>query len=218
MEVEAKHKKNSIAPKEDRVTAEDIVKESMAGLGILPEEDEDYETEEEEDAVAPPKPPPIRAEDRKSKKQRLKEKKVKREQFRARRRKRVRILMNQIYQLKRFKKEMKEKELLQEEKRKFRKQKLETKQPRLGHLKFEKPEQDLKLTSELTGTLRQLVPEGHVLTDRLQSFMSRTMIEPRKRLNKQKLKFRPKWQQKRAFREFDEKLEAELKKEEKMEN
>ena len=46
--------------------------------------------------------------------------------------------------------------------------------------------------------------------------MSRTMIEPRSRQGKQKLKFRPKWQQKRAFREFDEKFEAELKKEEKM--
>ena len=40
------------------------------------------------------------------------------------------------------------------------------------------------------------------------------MIEPRLRLGKQKPKFRPKWQQKRSFREFDENMEKECKKEE----
>ena len=50
-----------------------------------------------------------------------------------------------------------------------------------------------------------------------QSFLARTMMEPRVRRGKQKLKFRPKWQQKRSFREFGEKMEEELKKEEKME-
>ena len=39
------------------------------------------------------------------------------------------------------------------------------------------------------------------------------MVEPRTRLGKQKLKFRPKWQKKRSFREFDEKFDADQKKE-----
>jgi len=78
----------------------------------------------------------------------------------------MRILMNQVYQVKRLKKEIREEELNLKEKRKFRKEKLEKRMPRLGTAKWTEPDQDLKLTEELTGSLRELVPEGHVLTDR----------------------------------------------------
>jgi len=208
--------KSKPAPIGERVTAEDIVKESMQGLGILGDSDEEFETDEEEQKE-PIVKPVIRAENRKSKKQRLKEQKVLKEQTKARRRKKLRILMNQIYEVKRIKRELREHDEALEQRRQYRRQKKETRMPRLGRVKYQKPDQDLKLTTELTGTLRQLVPEGDVLSDRHESFMARTMMEPRNRLGKQKLKFRPKWQQKRSFREFDEKFEAELKKDEKME-
>ena len=60
------------------VTAEDIVKEQMQGLGILPEDDEDYETEEELDGEEKNKykAGPTTPANRKSKKQRQKERKV----------------------------------------------------------------------------------------------------------------------------------------------
>merc|ERR1712233_167830 len=151
------------------------------------------------------------------KKQRLKERKVLKEQTRARRRKRLRVLMNQIYEVKRIKKELRAQDAELEKRRIYRKEKQANQMPRLGWIKYQKPDQELKLSSELTGTLRQLVPEGNVLSDRHESFLARTMMEPRLRRGKQKLKFRPKWQQKRSFREFGEKMEEEIKKEEKME-
>ena len=60
---------------DDRVTEEDIFRESVQGLGIM-SEDEDYQTEEEnaDDQEEKPIKQPIRAEDRKDKKDRRKEK------------------------------------------------------------------------------------------------------------------------------------------------
>ena len=58
---------------DDRVTEEDIFRESVQGLGIM-SDDEDYQTEEEENVEEKPIKQPIRAEDRKDKKDRRKEK------------------------------------------------------------------------------------------------------------------------------------------------
>ena len=99
--------------------------------------------------------------------------------FRARRRKKLRILMSQIYEVKRIKREIKERDAALEERRKYRKEKGEKRMPRLGQIKYKEPEQDLKLSTELTGTLRQLVPEGHVLTDRLQVNLTHKFRPPR---------------------------------------
>merc|ERR1711917_203065 len=113
---------------------------------------------------------PIRAEDRKDKKDRRKEKKQIIQVLRARRRKRMRILMNQVFQVKRLKRELKAEEEELEKKRQYRKEKAENKTPRLSNLKWDenKVAQDLKLTDELTSTLRELVPEGSVMTERYQ--------------------------------------------------
>ena len=90
--------------------------------------------------------------------------------FRARRRKRMRILMNQVFQVKRLKRELKAEEEELEKKRQYRKSKAENKMPRLSNLKWDESKlaQDLKLTDELTSTLRELVPEGSVMTERYQ--------------------------------------------------
>merc|ERR1711953_1504878 len=141
-------------------TEEDIFKESVAGLGII--SDDEYETEEDDDQEEKPIKKPIRAEDRKDKKDRRKEKKQIIQVLRARRRKRMRILMNQVFQVKRLKRELKAEEEELEKKRQYRKEKAENKMPRLSNLKWDenKVAQDLKLTDELTSTLRELVPEG----------------------------------------------------------
>ena len=74
--------------------------------------------------------------------------------------------MNQIYEVKRIKKELRAQDAELEKRRIYRKEKLANQMPRLGWTKYQKPDQELKLSSELTGTLRQLVPEGNVLSDR----------------------------------------------------
>merc|ERR1712037_760287 len=200
-------------------TEEEMAIESMRGLGILPEEDNDdqYETEEETSEPGFVKKP-VRAEDRKDRKQRRKEKRVLNAQRAVRKKKQMAILLNQFYSIKKIKKELREFEKNEEEK-KYNKDKLEKRVPRIGILKADmNPDQEIKLSDELVGTLRQLVPEGNVLTDRLKSFESRTMLEPRRKQKRHKQAFKTKWQQKRTFREFDEKFEKELKKEEAMES
>merc|ERR1712137_465282 len=171
-------------------------------------------TEEEDNQEDKPIKKPIRAEDRKDKKDRRKEKKQIIQVLRARRRKRMRILMNQVFQVKRLKRELKAEEEELEKKRQYRKSKAENKMPRLSNLKWDesKVAQDLKLTDELTSTLRELVPEGSVMTERYQSFVNRAMIEPRQK-HKNKKKFKVKYQEKRQYREFAEKFGKELAKE-----
>lgn len=72
---------------------------------------------------------------------------------------------------------------------------------RLGRLKYQAPDIDLQLSSELTNSLRTLKPEGNILRDRFKSFQRRNMIEPRERA-KFKRKYKVKLVEKRAFREI----------------
>nr|XP_027801564.1 ribosome biogenesis protein NOP53 isoform X1 [Marmota flaviventris] len=72
---------------------------------------------------------------------------------------------------------------------------------RLGRLKYQAPDIDVQLSDELSGSLRTLKPEGHILRDRFKSFQRRNMIEPRERA-KFKRKYKVKLVEKRAFREI----------------
>ncbi|XP_075849315.1 ribosome biogenesis protein NOP53 [Microcebus murinus] len=71
---------------------------------------------------------------------------------------------------------------------------------RLGRLKYQAPDIDVQLSSELSDSLRTLKPEGNILRDRFKSFQRRNMIEPRERA-KFKRKYKVKLVEKRAFRE-----------------
>lgn len=71
---------------------------------------------------------------------------------------------------------------------------------RLGRLKYQDPDIDVQLSSELSGSLRTLKPEGNILRDRFKSFQKRNMIEPRERA-KFKRKYKVKLVEKRAFRD-----------------
>ncbi|XP_012589275.1 PREDICTED: glioma tumor suppressor candidate region gene 2 protein isoform X2 [Condylura cristata] len=72
---------------------------------------------------------------------------------------------------------------------------------RLGRLKYQAPDIDVQLSSELSGSLRTLKPEGNILRDRFKSFQRRNMIEPRERA-KFKRKYKVKLVEKRAYREI----------------
>ncbi|XP_059007380.1 ribosome biogenesis protein NOP53 isoform X2 [Mustela lutreola] len=72
---------------------------------------------------------------------------------------------------------------------------------RLGRLKYQAPDIDVQLSSELSDSLRTLKPEGNILRDRFKSFQKRNMIEPRERA-KFKRKYKVKLVEKRAFREI----------------
>nr|KAF6272692.1 NOP53 ribosome biogenesis factor [Myotis myotis] len=72
---------------------------------------------------------------------------------------------------------------------------------RLGRLKYQDPDIDVQLSSELADSLRTLKPEGNILRDRFKSFQKRNMIEPRERA-KFKRKYKVKLVEKRAFREI----------------
>ncbi|XP_037372770.1 ribosome biogenesis protein NOP53 isoform X1 [Talpa occidentalis] len=72
---------------------------------------------------------------------------------------------------------------------------------RLGRLKYQAPDIDVQLSSELAGSLRTLKPEGNILRDRFKSFQRRNMIEPRERA-KFKRKYKVKLVEKRAYREI----------------
>ena len=78
------------------------------------------------------------------------------------------ILLNQFYSIKKIKRELREHEQELQKQKEFKKEKVEKRVPRIGHLKADmNPDQEIKLSEELVGTLRQLVPEGNVLSDRL---------------------------------------------------
>nr|KAF6411140.1 NOP53 ribosome biogenesis factor [Rousettus aegyptiacus] len=72
---------------------------------------------------------------------------------------------------------------------------------RLGRLKYQAPDIDVQLSSELPDSLRTLKPEGNILRDRFKSFQRRNMIEPRERA-RFKRKYKVKLVEKRAFREI----------------
>jgi len=59
---------------------------------------------------------------------------------------------------------------------------------RLGSLKYEDPEIDLKLSTEITGNLRNLKPEGNIMRDRYKSLQKRNIIEPRVKAKKSDFK------------------------------
>ncbi|XP_043852646.1 ribosome biogenesis protein NOP53 isoform X2 [Dromiciops gliroides] len=72
---------------------------------------------------------------------------------------------------------------------------------RLGRLKYQAPDIDVQLSTELADSLRKLKPEGSILRDRFKSFQRRNMIEPRERA-KFKRKYKVKLVEKRSFREL----------------
>ncbi|CAN9511111.1 unnamed protein product [Ophioblennius macclurei] len=190
--------------KKDTATEETKLREQVEGL-VEEEEEEEVEAEmasqqEEEDAATGA----ITLSNKKTERQRKKEKalKIKDQQRLADRQKTDR--QQQLFQLRSIKASIKQKEQSTREKQIKRKAKQEAQksQPRrLGKLKFQPQDMEVKLSDELAGTLRQLKPEGSILKDRFKSLQKRNLIEPRERA-KFKRRLKLKYVEKRAFREI----------------
>jgi len=71
---------------------------------------------------------------------------------------------------------------------------------RLGQNKYEPMDMEVKLSNELVGDLRSLVPEGNLLEDRYDNLKRRNLVAPGVRQKKGQRKFKKKKQEKRAWR------------------
>jgi len=71
---------------------------------------------------------------------------------------------------------------------------------RLGQNKYEPMDMEVKLSNELVGDLRSLVPEGNLLEDRYDNLKRRNLVAPGVRQKKGQRKFKLKRQEKRAWR------------------
>ncbi|XP_042342718.1 ribosome biogenesis protein NOP53 isoform X1 [Plectropomus leopardus] len=188
--------------KEHIATEETIFKEQVEGL--VEEEDEGEEAaapNEEEEGVAVGA---IAQAEKKTERQRKKERAEKIKEQRRLASKRQTDQRQQLFQLRSIKSSIKEQEQKTKAKQTQRKAKQEAQkaQPRrLGKLKFQAQDMEVKLSDELAGSLRQLKPEGSVLKDRFKSLQKRNLIEPRERA-KFKRRLKLKYVEKRAFREI----------------
>ncbi|XP_032870260.1 ribosome biogenesis protein NOP53 isoform X2 [Amblyraja radiata] len=142
--------------------------------------------------------------EKKTEKDRKREKIFKRQELRIKEQKQARERQQQLFRLRSIKGEVRQLELRRAEKKAERteKRKVEANKPRrLGRLKYQDPDLDVKLSDELAGSLRALKPEGSILADRFKSLQKRNLIEPRQRA-KFKRKHKLKYVEKRAFREI----------------
>ncbi|XP_076453564.1 ribosome biogenesis protein NOP53-like isoform X2 [Babylonia areolata] len=71
---------------------------------------------------------------------------------------------------------------------------------KLGRLKAEEPEMEVKLSDQLVGNLRSVKPEGSVMEDRYRSMQMRNLLEARTKAHKKKTK--TKKFEKKSFREI----------------
>ncbi|XP_034556659.1 ribosome biogenesis protein NOP53 [Notolabrus celidotus] len=186
--------------REDIVTEETILREQVEGL-VEEETEEAAAPNEEDDDVAVGA---ITLSEKKTERQRKKERaeKVKDQRRQANRQKNYQ--QQQLFQLRSIKASIKQRDQRTKARQTQRKanQEAQKAQPRrLGKLKFQAQDLEVKLSDELASSLRQLKPEGSVLKDRFKSLQKRNLIEPRERA-KFKRRHKVKYQEKRAFREI----------------
>ncbi|XP_055880216.1 ribosome biogenesis protein NOP53-like [Biomphalaria glabrata] len=157
-------------------------------------DDFDNESEDENDTGFISANPPVRREDRKTRKQKRMKKdleiqakeKLKEEVIKKRENMVLRLpsIKSEINKQERLRKEREALKLKQQEEEKF-------KTRRLGSIKFEEPDLDLKLSTELTASYRELKPEGQPIVDIFKSIQRRNIVEPRVK-QRMKRKYKPK--------------------------
>ncbi|XP_050784516.1 ribosome biogenesis protein NOP53 isoform X2 [Gopherus flavomarginatus] len=173
--------------------------------GLLEESaDEGGEEEAPDEPPAPgATPPPAPLHEKKTEQQRRREKEAKFLEARRLGEKAARCRRQELFQLRSIRLQVKrrEAELLRRRRARLAKRRAEATKPRrLGRLKYEDPDLEVQLSTELAESLRTLKPEGSILRDRFKSLQKRNLIEPRERA-KFKRKYRLKYVEKRAFRE-----------------
>jgi len=175
------------------VTPEIIVNELIEGLGIqeadsATENRDDDDDEEEQTALIQPTKP-------KSKKQRKHEARIERRKhikdFVIKREKQYQGMKKILFEIDQAKRE--------QDVRKARRA-AKVKRPMLSRTRYEEPDEEFKLSSEIQGSLRKLKPEGSVMFDRYMSLQKRCIIEPRKKFKTHK-RSKARLIEKRSFRE-----------------
>ncbi|CAG0898866.1 unnamed protein product [Darwinula stevensoni] len=150
---------------------------------------------------------PIRDEDRKTRKRRRKEHQEKMKLLEAKQKKEERLKEAGVFRINAINRELKLRDQITKERieRRLKREAEKLKQPRvLSRFNYEEPDIELKLSEEVTGSLRELKPEGHLLADRFKSLQRRSIIEPRIKLRLRKKKM--KRFEKRGHRKFGDEM------------
>ncbi|XP_060570686.1 ribosome biogenesis protein NOP53-like [Ruditapes philippinarum] len=187
----------------DAPTEANHLQEMSAGLFHNSDnEDEDEEGDLDKLSVNPP----VRRENKKDERKRKKEKAMKEKAQLAEKEKQKRIKNNNFFRLRSIKAEIKADDKVFSERRKKKEEKKARDLSRtktLSKNKFEEPDLEVKLSDELTGSLREMRPEGHILLDRFNSLMKRNILEVRGRpIPKKQKKYKPKVFEKKTHREI----------------
>jgi len=150
--------------------------------GLVADSDSDSDSDAESGDEYTTVNPPVSRDSRKTKKQKrvkreiadqLKDKKTTRDA------KQRENMVLRIPTLKAEIKKQEEKEKLRLKKKQEEEEQMKFKTKRLGKIKFEELDADLKLSDELVGSLREVKPEGHMLKDVYKSLQRRNILEPR---------------------------------------
>nr|SVE74226.1 EOG090X07H9 [Daphnia barbata] len=148
--------------------------EMTQGLG---DDEEPAKNEEEEvPSVRPTKP--------KTRKQKIRAKALKWQEMRRLKLKEAKKRLLEFQRLRSIRREIRKSEELTAKRIEGRKKQKEAKMFKpaiLGRYKYEPPQIEVNLSTEISGTLRGLKTEGHILIDRYKSLQRRNIIEPRVR-------------------------------------
>jgi len=184
------------------VTVAEREKEDREGLNLSEsEEEEEAVNQEEEEGSELPVLSNVTVPKTRQKRRREKmQRDLQREQNDA---KAKRMRDNEVFRTKTLIKEIKEDKAVSEMRTEAKRAMKKEKMPQLSYMKFEEPDQDILLKDELPESLRQLKPEGDLLTDQYKSFQRRAIVEARKKFRpKKRTGGKVKFQEKRDFREI----------------
>lgn len=206
-EAEKLERQLALPSAEQAATQESVFREMCEGL--LEESDEEGEPgqgEGPEGGAAEASPTPARpaGAEKKTEQQRRREKAARTQRVQQAALRAARLRHQELFRLRGIKAQVARRlaELARRRELRRARRLAEAHKPRrLGRLKYQTPDIDVQLSSELSDSLRTLKPEGNILRDRFKSFQRRNMIEPRERA-KFKRKYKVKLVEKRAFREI----------------
>ncbi|KAM4825267.1 ribosome biogenesis protein NOP53 [Thomomys bottae] len=207
-EAEKLERQLALPPSEQAATQETVFREMCEGL--LEESDGEEEAAAGGDPGAPEADDGLRTRraaataEKKTEQQRRREKAARRKRVLQAALRAARLQHQELFRLRGIKAQVALRlvELARRRERRRLQRLAEADKPRrLGRLKYQDPDIDVQLSSQLSDSLRTLKPEGNILRDRFKSFQKRNMIEPRERA-KFKRKYKVKLVEKRAFREI----------------
>ena len=154
--------------------------------------------------------------ERKTVKEKRKANKRKKEEQSSQMLRKEKVKENEVFRVKSIKKLMKkddEKIKQRQEKKQNKEIEASSKPQRLGRQKFEEMNIAIQLSDEVSGSLRNLKPEGNLFEDRFKNLQRRNIIEPRRPIMPHR-KYKLKEYEKRSYKNFNlqEKLKQKRKK------